>query len=99
LFEFTKGPDAFPFVSGLGINDAPNAVLHSVDPLTTVLAAIRVGVSAFAVLLVKSVVALIHAAVLPHIVTKTVHNSVLKRALEVTTIGPLKAAMTAHLVI
>ena len=49
-------------------------------------------------LLIISVVAFIFSAVLPHIVTKAMHNAVLELALEVAAIGPLEATLSAHLI-
>ena len=50
-------------------------------------------------LFVESVMACIHPTILPHIVAKAMHNSILEGALEVSTIGPLEAAIAAHFVI
>ena len=48
--------------------------------------------------LVEFVVALILPSILPHIISSPVHNPVLELAMEVTTIGPLEATKSAHLV-
>lgn len=50
-------------------------------------------------LLVKSIVTFILAAILPNVVSDTVHYSVLEQALEVTAISPLEAAVATHLVV
>lgn len=75
------------------------AVLHSIDPGATVLAAIGVGVGALAVLFVEFVVAFVFAAVLPHIGTIAMHDPILELALEVSSVGPLEAAMAAHFIV
>ena len=47
---------------------------------------------------VKAIVALVLAPILPHIVSIAVHHSILEGTLKVATIGPLEAALTAHLI-
>ena len=86
LFELAESPDAFLLIGRLGINDAADAMLHAIDPLAAVLATVRVGVHALAVLLIKLVVPLILPAVLPHIIAIPVHHAVLEAALKVAAI-------------
>ena len=47
---------------------------------------------------VEAVVALVLAPILPHIVSIAVHHSILEGTLKVAAIGPLEAALTAHLI-
>ena len=74
-------------------------MLHAIDPLALVLAPVRVRVHAMPMLLIKLVVSLILAPILPHVVPVAVHHSVLEAALEVATVAPLEAAVPAHLII
>ena len=74
-------------------------MLHAIDPLALVLAAVRVGVHPLPVLLVELVMTLIFATVLPHVVSISVHHTVLEAALEVSAIGPLEASSATHLVV
>ena len=50
-------------------------------------------------LLVKSVISFVFAAILPHIVAIAMHNTTLELTLEVSPIGPLETTMATHLVI
>ena len=47
---------------------------------------------------VEAIVALVLAPILPHIVSIAVHHSILEGTLKVAAIGPLEAALTAHLI-
>ena len=83
----------------LGVNNHAEAMLHTIYPLAAVLAAIRVCVCSLAMLFVKLIVAFIFTSILPDIAAKSMHDSVLKGALKVSTIGPLETPIAAHLVI
>ena len=99
LFKFTKGPNSLLLVLVFCADYAPNTMLHAVDPLTAILASVRISVSSLTVLLIVPVIAFITSAVLPHIVTKAMHHARLEAALEVATISPLEATFAIHLVI
>mmetsp|Transcript_31300 Transcript_31300/g.38721 ORF Transcript_31300/g.38721 Transcript_31300/m.38721 type:complete len:295 (-) Transcript_31300:319-1203(-) len=99
LFEFAKRPDTLLFVGALCADDAANAVLHAIDPLSAILAPIRVGVRPLSMLFVKSVIAFVLAAILPDVVAVAVHDATLEATLEVAPVGPLEAASAAHLVV
>ena len=83
----------------LGVNNHAEAMLHTIYPLAAVLAAIRVCVCSLAMLFVKLIVAFIFTSILPDIAAESMHDSVLERALKVSTIGPLETPIAAHLVI
>ena len=74
-------------------------MLHAVDPLTAILASVRISVRSLTVLLIVPVIAFITSAVLPHIVAKAMHHARLEAALEVATISPLETTFAIHLVI
>ena len=74
-------------------------MLHSIDPIALILAPIRVGVRPKAMLLIELVVAFVATPILPHISAMAMHDSTLELALEVSTIGPLKASSTTHLIL
>ena len=74
-------------------------MLHTFAPRALVATAIRIGVHAMAMFLIKAVVPFVLAAVLPDIVAKAMHDSVLELALEVAPVGPLEAAVATHLVV
>ena len=99
LFELSKGPDTFLFVSALCADDAAYAVLHAVDPLAPIFTTVWVSVGTLTVLLVKSIVAFVFTAILPDIVSVAVHYTILEAALEVAAIGPLEASCAAHFII
>lgn len=50
-------------------------------------------------LLVVSVIALVFSTILPHVVAKAVHHTILEAALEEASVSPLEAPIAAHLVI
>ena len=99
LLHLAKLPDALSNLGLLCIDYVANAMLHAVDPLPFILAPVRVGVRSSAMLLVEPVLAFVLAAVLPHIVTLSVHHPVLEFTFKVATISPLEAAKSAHLVV
>lgn len=74
-------------------------MLHTIDPLTSVLTAIGIGVGTLPMLLIELIVAFVLAAILPHIGSETMHDSVLERTLEVAPICPLECPIAAHLVV
>ena len=74
-------------------------MLHAINPLSSVLAAVRVRVGALPVLLIESVFTFVSSAVLPNIVSFTVHDTILESTLEVATISPLKCSISAHLIV
>ena len=99
LLKLSKGPDTFLFVGAFCTDDAAHAVLHAVDPFAAILASVGVCVGALTVLLVKSIVAFVFAAILPDIMPVAVHHAILEATLEVAAIGPLEASCAAHFVI
>ena len=74
-------------------------MLHAINPFTAILATVRVGVGSRAMLFVELVAALVFAAILPNVVSITMHHSILEATLEVATIGPLETPITAHLIV
>lgn len=99
FFELTKLPGSFLFILLFSINNATEAVLHAVYPLTAVLATIGVSVGSLSMFFVELIVAFIFAPILPDIAAKSVHDSVLEGALKVSAIGPLETPVATHLVI
>ena len=49
--------------------------------------------------LIESIVTLIFAAVLPHVISISVHHSALEHALKVAAIRPLKVSKSTHLIV
>ena len=74
-------------------------MLHAVDPLTAVLAAIGISVCALPMLLIELIVTFVLSAVLPHIRPEAMHDPVLERALEVPPVGPLEGPISTHFIV
>ena len=83
----------------LSVDNASEAVLHSVYPFSTILTAVRISVCSFSMFFVELIVALVLATVLPYVGTKPMHHSILERALEVAAVSPLEAPMATHLIV
>jgi len=74
-------------------------VLQTIDPLAFILATVGVGVGAFTMLFVESVVSFVFSAVLPHVDAISVHDATLEVTFELTSVGPLERPVAAHLVV
>ena len=74
-------------------------MLHAFFPVSSVFASVRVSVGTLSMLFVKSVISFILAAVLPNVVSISVHYTVLKHAFKISPIRPLKCTKSTHLVI
>ena len=74
-------------------------MLHSFFPLTFVFTSVRISISSFSVFLVESIVAFIFAAILPHVISISVHHAALEHAFKIATIRPLKVSKSTHLIV
>ena len=99
FLEFSKFPNASFLLLLICIDYASVAVLHTVDPFTTVLTAIRISVCPLSMLLIELIVTFVLSAILPHIGPETMHHAVLERPLEVPPVGPLEGPISTHFIV
>ena len=99
VLELSLDPFSLPLVRVFGVDDPAYTMLHAIVPLTPILASVGVSVGALSVLLVVAIVSFVAATVLPHVDAVSMHDTVLERSLEVTTICPLETPVAAHLVL
>ena len=74
-------------------------MLHSFFPLSFVFTSVRISISPFSVFLVEPIVAFIFAAILPHVISISVHHAALEHAFKIATIRPLKVSKSTHLIV
>ena len=74
-------------------------MLHAFFPVSSVFTSVRVSVGTLSMFFVKPVISFILAAVLPNVVSISVHYTVLKHAFKISPIRPLKCAKSTHLII
>ena len=74
-------------------------MLCTVFPLSSILASIWVCICPFSVLLIHTIIAFISSAVLPHVVTVAMHDTVLEHPFEVSSVRPFEISKSTHLII
>jgi len=90
LLQFTLSPNTLALVIAIRVNDAANAVLKTILPLTNILRPVRVSVGAAPMLLIVVITALVFASVLPSVDALPVHYSFFEITYESATVCPLE---------
>lgn len=86
LLQLSLGPHPLSFISTVGVDHSTLAVLNTVLPQTTVLAAIRVSVHAKPILFILGVGSLVPPPILPSVNAAPMHHATLELTLVVAAI-------------